>query len=739
MHALARFCPKSPLLPGLILACAGAPAAVAQTTELPGADAFERLTVIGSRPAELTGGSASYLTTEQLERFQHTDIHRALKQVPGLYVIEEDGYGLRPNIGLRGSGTDRNSRITVTEDGVLIAPAPYAAPAAYYFPTMQRISAVEVRKGSAAVRSGPRTTGGAINLISTPIPVEPFAGRLSLHAGEDQTVLGEVAVGGTAGQWGYLFEALRQDTDGFKTIDGGGDSGYALDDYLAKLRYTTASGARFYQEIELKLGSTDQDGDETYMGLTLDDFERDPNRRYAASRLDNIRTDHDQLELRHYIAWSDRVDLTTAVYRNEFARNWYKVDRLATASMSDVLEDPTTFATEYAWLTGTTSPADAIVLRNNNRAYESRGAQTILGLQPTGGGSIDHNIEIGVRYHEDDEDRLQDDDRYRMDSGSLVLTTDGAPGTQDNRIGSAEALSIYVHDEMSFGKFIVTPGVRYESIDLEQRRWSGTDPARIAGTTSVVRSEVDEVISGIGAVYRMADAWTLLGGVHKGFNSPSPGSSAEAEESLNYEAGARYARAAASAELIAFYNDYDNLVGTCTASTGSGCNPGDQFAGGKVRMQGLELSGRYEFGLERGLRLPVQATYTYTNAEFRSSFASGFEEWNDVDVGDELPYLPEHQAQLLVGLAAERWGVNVAASYTDSMRVEAGQGATAPTGATDSQWVVDLAGDWTVTDNLRLFARIENVLDDVYVVAWRPAGARPGRPRAALIGINVSF
>jgi Fe(3+) dicitrate transport protein len=719
------------------LACIASATAYPQTAALP--DAFERLTVIGARPAELTGGSASYLTTEQLERFQHTDIHRVLKQVPGLYVIEEDGYGLRPNIGLRGSGTDRNSRITVMEDGVLIAPAPYAAPAAYYFPTMQRMSAVEVRKGSAAVRSGPRTTGGAINLVSTSIPDEPFAGRLSLHAGEDQTLLGHVAVGGTSGQWGYLVEALRQDTDGFKTIDGGGDSGYALDDYLAKLRYTTATGARFYQEVEIKLGMTDQDGDETYMGLTRADFASDPYRRYAASRNDNIQTDHDQTELRHYIAFNDRVDLTSAVYRNEFVRNWYKVDRLATASMGAVLEDPTAYAAEYGWLTGATSPDDAIILRNNNRAYEARGVQTILGVALAGTGSVDHDLEIGIRYHEDEEDRLQDDDRYRMDNGDLVLTTDGAPGTQDNRIGLAEAVSVYVHDDISFGKFIVTPGVRYERVDLQQHRWAGTDPGRTGGTTSVVQSDVDEVIAGVGTVYRMTDDWTLLAGVHKGFNSPAPGSNAEAEKSLNYEAGARYAREAASAELIAFYNDYDNLVGTCTASTGGGCNLGDQFSGGEVRMSGLELSGRYDIALERSLSVPLQLAYTYTDAEFRTSFASGFEEWGNVEAGDELPYLPEHQVQILVGLAAERWGVNLAASYTDSMRVEAGQGATSPTGATDSHWVLDLAGDWALTDGLRLFARVENMLDETYVVAWRPAGARPGRPRTALVGINASF
>src|SRR5690606_10667241 len=135
--------------------------------------------------------------------------------------------------------------------------------------------------------------------------------------------------------------------------------------------------------------------------------------------------------------------------------------------------------------------------------------------------------------HEDFENRLQDDDRYRTQDGTLVLTTDGAPGSQDNRIGLADAVSLYVHDEPSFGKFIVTPGVRSERLDLEPRRRAATDPARVAGATSVARSDVDEVIVGAGSVYRLNDTWTLLAGVHQGFNPPAPGSTAAAEESLN--------------------------------------------------------------------------------------------------------------------------------------------------------------------------------------------------------------
>ena len=169
-------------------------------------------------------GSAHYLDDETLARFNFRDIHRVLRQVPGVYIVEEEGFGLRPNIGIRGSGTDRNSRITVMEDGVLIAPAPYAAPAAYYFPTLARINGIEIRKGSASVQAGPRTTGGAINLISTPIPAEASA-KVDLSTGSDGALLAHAWAGAMGERFGALVEGVRQQSDGFKRIDGGGDAG----------------------------------------------------------------------------------------------------------------------------------------------------------------------------------------------------------------------------------------------------------------------------------------------------------------------------------------------------------------------------------------------------------------------------------------------------------------------------------------------------------------------------------
>ena len=700
-------------------------------------EVIDTVTIIGKRiDAADVPGSAHVIDTEELQAFVSSDILRVLRTVPGVYIQEEEGFGLRPNIGIRGSGLDRSARIALLEDGVLIAPAPYAAPAAYYFPTQRRMSAVEVLKGPAAVAVGPRTTGGAVNMISTPIP-DAMSANADIRGGSHSTFDAHLNAGNRGERFSWMLETVQAQSDGFKTIDGpvGGDTGYDIKDYVAKFQIDSDPASNVYQSFRVKLGYTDQVSDATYLGLTDDDFVLDPNRRYAASANDEFVSEHEQYQATYVLDTDSFWRGEVTAYRNDFRRNWYKVRSAAGESISNVLADPETYAIEYGYLTGVTSADDDIQIRANNRAYYSQGVQAKIEWD-FGVGDTEVSLNTGLRLHEDEEDRFQHQDGYRMEDGLLVLTTDSPGGSQSNRVSSAEVTSLFVDSQIRTGNWIFTPGLRYEDIDMTRLDYSTSDPTRAQGPTRVRESSTQVWIPGVGALYRLNADWRLLASVSRGYNPPSPGSTAAAESSVNFETGVRYTDGEVSFESIYFVSDYSNLVGTVTDSTGGGGVVGDQHDGGEVTVSGIELGADYNASSDR-FTFPFSLKYTWTTeAEFKSAFDSNFGPWGEVEVGDELPYIPEHQMRLTAGLEHERFNVNLAANFIGKMRTQAGQGAFLPEESIDSHVIVDFLASYSFTENLATYVKVDNLLDETYIAARRPAGVRPGLPRTAYLGIT---
>ena len=353
------------------------PIASAQDDASRSVEEIDTVTIIG-RKADVADvpGSAHVVDAEELQVFLQSDVLRVLRTVPGVYVQEEEGFGLRPNIGIRGSGLDRSARIALLEDGVLIAPAPYAAPSAYYFPTQRRMTSLEVLKGPSSVVIGPRTTGGAINMISTPIP-DRTGGMIDMRLGQHDTTDAHLYYGAAGERFSWLVETVQGSSDGFKDIDGpvDGHTGFDLEDYVAKLQFDSDPTSAIYQSLRFKFGYTDQDSNATYLGLTDDDFAMDPYRRYAGSEGDNIASEHEQYQLTYVFdpGHSWRGEITA--YHNDFKRNWYKLRSVDGTSISNILGDPAAYVQELAYIKGATSPDDALLKRANNREYYSEGIQ----------------------------------------------------------------------------------------------------------------------------------------------------------------------------------------------------------------------------------------------------------------------------------------------------------------------------------------------------------------------------
>ena len=681
-------------------------------------------------------GSAYVLSEEDLERKEYTDVHRMLRDVPGVYVREEDGFGLRPNIGIRGTGTSRSDRVSMMEDGILMAPAPYAAPAAYYFPSAGRFSGIEVLKGPDTLRYGPFTVGGAINFLSTPIPAGR-AGRIQLEAGEDRHRRGHFWYGATEGQWGFLLETHQQASDGFKDIDRSNrGTGYDKSDYVAKLRWTAAADAAVKQAFELKLSHSSEVSDETYLGLTDRDFDANPNRRYGLSERDQMDNDHDGIVLRHDLVLGERSRLETALYRNKFNRNWYKVASAGGQGIGDLLDDANNGGGgAQAILDGRQDVTDVRV-KNNNREYTAEGIQTELSHGFDWGG-VRHDMVAGLRFHRDEVDRYQPVDTFDQIDGALVPTGVILPTGGDNRVETADAWSAWLVDKLYLGDVIVTGSLRYEDVETEAKRYA--DPGR-ASVSSRVDNRVDEVMAGLGATWLVGDQWSLLAGVHQGFAPPGASSldGTDPEKSLNYEIGARYWAPGFSADVVAFHSDYENTVNNCSlaAPCPNGNTSGSQSFG-ESRVHGLELGINSRLWRGRSLEAPVRLAYTYTDGEISEDADDG-----SVMSGDVLPYLPENQLSLTLGLERPaRWGAYLTTVYVDEMCINnaCDRPGSGRFDRTDDVVVVDLATSYYLNSDVEVYAKVDNLLDDQEIVARTPDGARPNAPRTAYMGVRVAF
>ena len=699
--------------------------------------------IFGSKyEAKNRTGSSYYLSPEELEKFSYSDINRVLKSVPGVHIYEEDGFGLRPNISLRGTSPERSAKISIMEDGVLIAPAPYSAPAAYYFPSVARMQAVEILKGSSQIQYGPFTTGGAINLVSTQIP-NSFRGSINTSYGSFNTSQTHLKIGDSKTYIGYSLEYLNNNSDGFKNLANGDNTGFDKNDVVAKFKLQNKQNAKFNQSLEFKFQYSDETSNETYLGLATEDFETSPFDRYAASQKDKMTNEHLQFMVTHKIDVSNFLQITSNAYHNDFSRNWYKLNDVVfggdKVNISKIIEAPQNYPNYMDIINGTfNSDANAFILKANNRSYLSKGIQTKLDFH-WNSAQVFHDLEIGLRYHYDDEDRFQWKDGYSITDGQMNLTSKGAPGSDANRISKATAFAGSVLYKLKYNNITITPGIRYEDIVLERTDFGYDDLNRTGVDLSSRENKVSIFIPGIGFNYKFNNSTSVFGGVHKGFSPPGNTVGQESEESINYELGSRFNFKGLRGEVVGFYNDYSNLLGSDLAASG-GTGSLEQFNAGEVSVKGFELLLNYDL-LQKNTSyaLPITFGYTFTDARFLNSFGSDASLWGEVQSGDELPYIAKHQFNTSISLEHNRFELNLNGCLNGAFKTEASADAVNAANGITSNFIIDFVGKYHVSKSLSLSAKIINVLDKTYAVAKVPAGLRPGHPFGIYGGLNFRF
>ncbi|MDP7592486.1 MAG: TonB-dependent receptor [Litorilituus sp.] len=704
-------------------------------------DYIERMRIIGHGDNLRTeAGSATLIGETELEKFKFDDINRILANIPGINLREEDGYGLRPNIGFRGATPERSKKITIMEDGILSGPAPYSAPPAYYFPMMSKMTSVEVFKGPAAIKYGPNTVAGALNMTTRAVP-SAQEGMFDLAVGSDAYSNVHGYYGDTVGNLGFLVEAINMQSGGFKELDGGGDTGFDKSDIMTKFRYDVSSGSMEHT-FELKLAYAEEKSNETYLGLTDDDFAKAPNRRYLTSQKDVMDWQHQQIQFSHFMQTGD-FDITTRLYRNNFERSWFKVNNFKDGtSIEKVLLNPEVNDQYYQVLIGQSdsqNEGQKIILGDNARQYYSQGIQSELYWQQRLFG-LDHEFNVGGRFHQDQIERNHTTDAFMMSASQLVSDGSAQVATTTDR-EKTSALSVFVKDTVSYDALKVTLGLRGEFIDAHyQNRALGKE-------NDWLKKKSHIWLPSLSVFYTLNSRAGLLFGVHEGFipTSPKQDPKVDIENSINYEFGGRYNNGNAKVEAIVFYNDISNLKESCSFSQGAACGGEDtEHNAGEVDVYGLEFTAHYQVELTAQLDMPVSVVYTLSDSEFKNSFESEFPMWGKIEAGDSLPYLPQNQLTVNIGVTADNWDVNLIARYVDSMLEASGvktESVSLPLEGyqTKAHTIVDFSASYYLGDWGKVYLKADNILDEQQIVSRRPYGARPGKPQQLFIGYQYSF
>jgi Fe(3+) dicitrate transport protein len=683
----------------------------------------EEVTVVGTRLAgsaeslERLPGSVDVLDRRQLETARVLTVNEALHKATGVNVRDEEGFALRPNIGIRGLNPTRSSKTLLLEDGLFITYAPYGDNATYYHPPIERFEAIEIVKGSGQIAYGPVTVGGVVNYLTPAPPARPSAG-LRLSAGNRDYRNAQGLAGGTWGRTALLAEYMHKQGDGAR------DNVHSrVDDANLKAAFTL--GPR--HTLTLKGNYYGEDSQVTYSGLTLAEWDANPRQNpFLNDAFDGWRLG---ASVRHTWVLGGASVLTTQLYGSRFSRDWWRQSSNSGQRPND-RADPACGGMDNLL---TTCGNEGRLRDYDHFGIEPR-LRTSLPLF-----GLRSEAEIGVRAHFEVQERLQK-------NGDTPTARDGRL-VEDNRREN-QALSAFVQDRLLLGDVTLSAGVRLEAIDYARTNRLANEGAGASGETSLT-----QWVPGVGLTWAPSAALNLFAGVHRGFAPPrtedvisQTGGVVElsAEKSWNYELGLRGLPARGlRLEATLFLNDYENQIVAASLAGGVGATLTN---GGATLHEGLEIAARLDSGTLTGSRhnVFVRGAFTWLPvARFEGERLSSVPGQGGVSVsGNRLPYAPESLVTVALGythprgLTAQVELVHVGEQFADDLNSVAAS-ADGQRGLVPAYTICNLALSYDLR-RVTLYATAKNLFDELYLVD-RSRGMIPGPPKLVQAGIATRF
>ncbi len=694
--------------------------------------AMPQITILSSKDRLFTKtpGSVGYINNSELRLLNPISGNEALRRVSGLHVVDEEGAGMRVNVGIRGLDPDRSRSVLMLEDGVPVALNPYGEPEMYYSPAIDRMAGVEVLKGSGQILYGPQTIGGVINYITADPPAEEeFGARIT--GGQSGYFSGLLSYGNTVGKSGVQVNFLRKQADNL------GPTEFRINDFSSKFKFNFNDRST----LGVKIGAYQERSNSTYIGLTQPMFEAGDQDYVRIAPNDELAVNRYSVSFHHDYKLSDNSTLKSLAFAYTTTRNW---------SRQDFSSDPNASRqTGIVW-GDREIPGGALFMRdgtgNRNRQFEVAGfEQKIISRYSIG--NMANELTAGYRYmHEKAFEQRVNGTKADAKSGALVL----------DEIRTGNAISLFAQNKFIISdKFSVNAGLRGEIFNYERDIMRNTFSGVVKDTSIIAGNDVAQLIPGLGFTYQASEQLAVFGGAHRGFAPPrvkdaitADGSVIEldAELSWNYELGFRSTLIPGTfLELTGFYMDFSNQiipVAESAGGTGAGLvNAGRTMHAGVETALSVDISNL--LNTSHTFTYDINATFVATEySEDRFKTVRG----EQVNIkGNRLPYAPSFifssgfTWQAPAGYGLRFTGTYVGQQFTDEINSVI-PSANGRTGELPSYFLLDATAQYKIpTSQATIQVSAKNLLDERYISTRRPQGIRVGLPRFITAGIDIRF
>jgi len=700
----------------------------AQALEEPVEKMLPRVDVIGGEAGvSKAPGSATVIDGRTLEESRSFNVNEALRKVPGVHVRDEEGVGLRPNIGIRGMNPTRSTKTLLLEDGLPLSFAPYGDNASYYHPPIDRYDAIEVSKGSQVIRFGPQTAGGVINYI-TPEPQQELGGFVGMAAGSRGYLNGHVMVTGN----GAILDLNHKESDGARN-----NMRSRLDD----VNFKWAHQVNEDNKVILRATHFKEYSQLTYSGLTENEY-KNFGPRYNPFKNDYFDASRTGLSATHELRLNADAKVITSVYGAQFERDWWRQASDTGTSLNCQPDQRNLGQTQLTAL-------DPCPMQGRLRYYTTTGIDSRMQQRVEAFG-LNHQLEYGFKFHSEVQRRKQENygsyTNYLSQTGMTV---------GENQKRSTDAFSGFFSSRTQVNdRLAVTPIIRFENIQHKRTFFAANDNGSNNDSGST-KARFAEVIPGIGLTYTIDARNTIYGGVHRGFSPPrvedsinGNGATIElnAERSVNAEIGLRSTVTKDfSLDAALFRNNFSNLVQVGSIAGGS-----TTYSEGKAVFQGVELAGQLDKltqAVDGNLFLRLAITHLPT-AKQQSAFQNPANDALVVNqIGKRLPYAPENLLNLTLGYRApQNWNtrvdyVYVGSQYSDFANnvdpILTSGSSNGQSGKIASYGIWNAVANYTV-GKTTFFIAGKNLLNSDYIVD-RTRGIQVGMPRTFQAGLKYAF